>query len=488
MIPKPVRDSSEKERLAANPAADAITLPAEVIESPSRIDAEEEIAGRQRMVIRLRNVWNRRQTIVRLTWSGFILSALAAFLIPRRYASSARLMPPDQSNSGSGLAMLAAASGNASSNLGSLAGGILGLKSSGALFIGILQSRTVRDDIVSRLQLQKVYGDRYAEDARNHLAANSDVYEDRRSGIITIEVTDTQPRRAAAITQEYTEELNRVVNQMSTSSAHREREFLEERLKSVQADLEGAEKEFSQFASKNGTIDIQTQGKAMIEGAATLQGKLIAAESELQGLKQIYTDDNVRVRSVRAQMAELKSQLGKIGGQNESTDSADRAQGDPNYPSIRKLPLLGVAYADLYRRTKVQEAVFETLTREYELAKVQEVKETPSVKVLDAASVPEKKSYPPRLLIISLGSVSAFVAGMIWMVLRTLWEETDPEDPRREFALEVYRGTAAQLSWQSINGSLLNLAQRGFRMRCNGQKNASQEHVQERTREHRGTV
>jgi uncharacterized protein involved in exopolysaccharide biosynthesis len=488
MIPMPARYSSEKDRVAGDQAADANALPAEIMGTPSPIDTEAVIAGRRRMVTRLRNAWTRRQTIVRVTCSGFALSAIAAFLIPRRYVSSARLMPPDQSSSGSGLAMLAAAGGGAGSGLGSLAGGILGLKSSGALFVGILQSRTVRDDLVRSFQLQKIYGDRYAEDARNHLAENSDIFEDRKSGIITIAVTDKQPERAAGMAQAYTEELNRVVTQMSTSSAHREREFLEERLKSVQADLEGAEKEFSLFASENGTIDIQTQGKAMIEGAATLQGQLIADESELQGLKQIYTDDNVRVRSVRAQIAELQSQLEKIGGQSETSASPEHTLGDLNYPSIRKLPLLGVAYADLYRRTKVQEAVFETLTREYELAKVQEVKETPSVKVLDPASIPEKKSFPPRLLIIFLGTISALVAGMAWMILRALWEETDPQDPRREFAVELYRGTAAHLSWQSVNGSLLKMAGRGSKNRSHERESAPQERISEQAREHNRTL
>jgi uncharacterized protein involved in exopolysaccharide biosynthesis len=482
MIPKPARYSNKKDRVAVNQAA--MDLPAEMIESPSAMSDEEENVGRLRMVIRLRNVWCRRRTIVRITSVGFLLSASVAFLIPRKFVSSARLMPPDQNSGPSGLAMLAAAGGGAGSNLGSLAGGILGLKSSGALFIGILQSRTVQDDIVGRFHLQKVYRDRYAEDARAHLAGNSDVYEDRKNGIITIEVTDSQPQRAAAIAQEYTDELNRVVNRMSTSSAHREREFLEERLKSVQADLEKAEKEFSQFASSNGAIDIQTQGKAMIEGAATLQGQLIASESELQGLKQIYTDDNVHVRSVRAQIAELKSQLEKIGGDDKTIESAAPSQGEPHYPSIRKLPLLGVAYADLYRRTKVQEAVFETLTREYELAKVQEVKETPSVKVLDAASIPEKKSFPPRLLIISLGTALAFSFGVIWMLLKTLWAEGDPKDPRREFAVEIYRDAAGRFSWQSINRSLLNLAHRRAWTGSNGRRDASPERAQERAREH----
>src|SRR5439155_1386233 len=217
-----------------------------------------------------------------------------------------------------------------------------------------------------------------------------------------------------AMAQAYVEELNGLVAELSTSSARRERIFLEGRLQAVSQDLEAAEKEFSEFASKNTAIDIKEQGKAMVEGAAILQGQLIAAQSELEGLRQIYTDNNVRVRSVRARIDELKHQLEKMGGkgENPSADSGQEqdspAQQDSLYPSIRKLPLLGVTYADLYRRTRVQEAVFESLTKEYELAKVQEVKEIPTVKVLDSPNIPERKSFPPRLLIMFLGTVFAF--------------------------------------------------------------------------------
>jgi len=98
----------------------------------------------------------------------------------------------------------------------------------------------------------------------------------------------------------------------------------------------------------------------MVEAAATLQGELIASESEFEGLKQIYTDNNVRVRSIRARIEELKRQLEKIGGKGENTSAPAEGQEEALYPSIRRLPLLGVPYADLYRRTRVQEAVFES--------------------------------------------------------------------------------------------------------------------------------
>ena len=239
---------------------------------------------------------------------------------------------------------------------------------------------------------------------------------------------------------------------MSTSSARRERIFLESRLQTVTQDLETAEKNFSQFSSKNSTIDIKEQGKAMVEAAAGLQGQLIAARSELEGLRQIYADSNVRVRSMQARINELESQLRKVGGQDDGPLAQNSNQNDSLYPSIKKLPLLGVTYADLYRETKVQEAVYEMLTQEYEMAKVQEAKEIPTVKVLDPPDIPDKKSFPPRTLIVLLTTAFAVVCAVTWVLGRDLWEGVDPADPGKLLAQEIYATAKAAIPWSSRNG------------------------------------
>ncbi len=349
--------------------------------------------------------------------------------------------------------MAAAALSGGAGGLGGIAGEMLGLKSTSDIFVGILSSRTVQDKLIQQFDLKKLYGDRRMEDARKDLAERTGISVDRKSQIITLSVTDHDPKRAAAMGEAYVAELNRLVAELSTSSARRERVFLEERLKTVSQDLEAAEKEFSQFSSKNTAIDIKEQGKAMVEAAATLQGQYIAAQSELEGLKQIYTDNNVRVRSVRARIAELKRQLEKLGGKGEQASEPSGQQTDYLYPSIRKLPLLGVTYADLYRRTRVQEAVFEALTKEYEMAKVQEVKEIPTVKVLDSPNVPEKKSFPPRLLTIFLGTGLGLAMAVTWVFGKSSWDGTDANDPRKLFAQEVYTTVRATIPRFSRNGA-----------------------------------
>lgn len=400
----------------------------------------------------LRLLWERRRFLFRVAASALLTSVLIAFLIPPRYESTSRLMPPDNQSSSSLAGAVAAISGGVG-GLGGMAGEFLGLKSTSDTFVGILSSRTVQDQLIQQFDLKKLYSARRIEDARTALADRTAISVDRKSQIISITVMDKSPQRAAAMTQAYVEQLNRLVAELSTSAARRERIFLEGRLQVVNKDLEESEKDFSQFASKNTAIDIKEQGKAMVEAAATLQGQLIAAESEYEGLKQIYTDNNVRVRSIRARIDELKHQLEKLGGKGESATTVSDQPGDSLYPSIRKLPLLGVQYADLYRRTRIQEAVLETLTKEYELAKVQEAKEIPTVKVLDPANVPDKKSFPPRLLVIILGTTLAIAGAITWVFGSTLWQETDSQDPRKVLAQEVYSTISARIHLFSRNGS-----------------------------------
>jgi capsule polysaccharide export protein KpsE/RkpR len=410
-------------------------------------------------VVRLRVLWEHRALLFRVAAYALVASTVMAFLTPTKYESTARLMPPD-AESASGLATAVAAMTGGPAGLGAIAGDLLGLKSTSDSFVGILSSRTVQDKLIQQFDLRKLYGIRDMEDARKALANRTSMFVDRKSQIITITVTDHDPKRAQSMGQAYIEELNHLVAELSTSSARRERMFLEERLKTVAQDLESAEKDFSQFASKNTAIDIQEQGRAMVESAATLQGQLIATESELEGLKQMYTDNNVRVRAVRARIAELKHKLEEIDGKGEDLSAPVGQQQDSLYPSIRKLPLLGVDYADLYRRTKVQEAIFETLTKQYELAKVQEAKEIPVVKVLDFPNIPDKKSFPPRRLIVLLGTGFALAIAAAWIFGKTAWEQTDSDDSRKVFAQEVFATFKASLPKLGRNGSASHSVER----------------------------
>ena len=411
------------------------------------VDEQTLREARERNAARVRLLWNKRKLLLQSCVSGLVVAIAFAFLLPARYTATAGLMPPNN-GTGSNLmtAMLASRVG---SGLAGMAQGALGIQTTGALFIEILKSDTVRDDVIQKFDLQKVYRTRFIADARIELSDHTGISEDEKSGVITIDVVDHDPKRAAAMALEYVNQLNWVVNNLSTSSAHRERDFLDSRLTQVKTDLESAEQQFSQFASKKGAIDIPEQGKAMVTAAATLQGQLIAAEAELQGLQQIYTANNVRVRMAEAQVNRLRNSLQRLAGEGKSETSSAQEL----YPSLRELPLLGVNYADLLRRMKVEEAVFETLTQEDEMAKVEEAKEIPSVKVLDPPEVPQKKSFPPRTIITALGTLLGLVLGTTWILSKSAWQAIDPSDPRKAVVNEVWTDVRASLPWKHQNGS-----------------------------------
>ena len=381
---------------------------------------------------------SRRLTLAKAAAIGLALATLLAFSIPKQYESTVQVMPPDPQTSSSTLALLMG-SPAAAAGFNGLASSLLMPRSPGSVFVGILQSRSVSDDIINHFDLRSVYHQKRYYETRKRLARWSEISEDKKTGIITLTVTDTDPVRARDIAAMYVQELDKLVAQLSTSSARRERAFLEQRLQSVKQDLDVSTKELADFSSKNGAIDIQAQGKAMLEAGARAQGELIASESELRGLQEIYAPTSVKVQAAQARIAELKRQLQKMSG---SADVDQNSSADDIYPPLRKLPQLGIRYYDLLRRAKTQEAVFEALTKQYEIARVQEAREIPTVKVLDQADVPEKKSFPPRLVIMVLGMLVGICAACGWIVFQRWWTISEGLDPKRALAAELWQSTS----------------------------------------------
>jgi capsule polysaccharide export protein KpsE/RkpR len=344
--------------------------------------------------------------------------------------------------------------------MGSLAASLLGVRTSGPLFVDLLRSATVSDDLMERFQLQQVYGKRYKVDTAKKLAHRTTISEDKKSGVISITVEDSDPGRARDLAQAYLDELNMLVNRTNTSSARQERVFIEHRLQGAESELERAQQEMSEFSSTHSTIDIKEQTRATVDAAAKLQAQVIVEETELDSLLQIYGDENVRVRAARARIAGLRAQLRALGGSSEplgrdgniatnNTDPLSRTGSE--YPPLRQIPRLAVPYADIYRHVRVQEAVYEMLTQQFELSRIQEAKDVPVIRVIDAPGIPEKKSFPPRTLFCLALTILCVMAAAGVTLIRYRWREISPLDDRRILGAEVAEGLREDvlqlLSW-----------------------------------------
>ena len=327
---------------------------------------------------RLALLWRERRFLWGVAWKTLIAAIVVAFLLPVHYEAVTKIVPGE--NQGGSMGLPGRLAGGVSSSGGGLGLGLdpaslLGLKTPGALYVEIMKSRTVQDRLIDRFNLRRHYwmtgrwrpASYYV--TRKKLKSFTDFEEDKKSGVITLTYTDYDKQTAAQIANAYVEELNRLAADLNTSDAHRERLFLEDRLKSAKQDLDQASLALSRFSSKNTVMDPQNQGRSMMDAAARIQGELIAGESELRGLREIYSDENVKVRTLKARIGELQAQLKKLMGGSGTGGAEEAAPGSTLYPSMRTLPLLGYQYADLYRQAKIQETVYEFLTQQYEMAK-----------------------------------------------------------------------------------------------------------------------
>ena len=399
-------------------------------------------------------LWRSRRFLWGVTWKALIASIVLAFLVPSHYKSAVRFVPGENSSSSGSSSMMGlmskALSGD-NSNMGSFgldAASLLGAKTPGAFYVEVLKSRSVQDRLINRFDLRARYNKSTYFEARKKLAKFTEIEEDKKSGVITLTVTDYEPEMAAQMANAYVDELNRLAVDLNTSSAHRERQFLEQRLDTAKQDLARASAALSQFTTKNSMVDPQNEGRAVMDAAARMQGELIASATELKGLQQIYSDDNVRVRTLKARMAELQSQLRNLVGQNNDQAVQESLGWSAPYPSMHTLPGLGSRYADLYREAKIQEAVYAFVTQQFEMARIQEAKELPIVRVMDAGVKSEKRSSPIRSLIVGGSVVGAFLLACMWVLGKYRWQQIPMDDSYRLLAADVaaeFRSVIAKL-------------------------------------------
>ena len=400
----------------------------------------EPLSGR--IALYLRRCWSRRKLIAGIVAAGIVISVLYSLILPNVYTSTTTLMPPSGATPYADI--LGTLSPGASES--DLATEALGLGTAGDLFVSILESRNVLDGVINRYRLLTYYKTDSLESARKNLAGSTDIWTDAKSGIIGINVTAKSPVLAANLARAYVDELDRVVTENTTSSARRERIFLEGRVKDVKQQLDDSAKQLSEFSSKSGAIDVSSQAKSMIDEGLKLQGDLIEGRSQLAALRQTFSEDNSRVRALEAHNAELQRELDKIGslpqGAGDSTN-----EGRSPYPSASQLPALGLTYYDLERKMQVEEALWESLTKEYEAAKVEEAEEIPTVHVLDVANVPERKSAPIRRRIVEVGAAVSLVLAFVIVFLGMIWEEMDPEGEAKRLVADATGALADSRRW-----------------------------------------
>lgn len=339
----------------------------------------------------LQVVVRRRSVIIKLTMAVAVLSVLYSLTLKNIYSATAKILPPQKDGGGGAAAALLG-------QLGGLGGMAAGLGGSADLYLAILKSRSVADAVIQRMELAKEMKTTNPDTLRASVQGIVK-FQAGKDGIITVTADYKDPRKAAMLANTFIDELQQKSLQLNLTKASTERNFLEKRLVLVRQDLKNAEETLKEFQVKNRTIKADVQAAAAIEGVARLKAEIATKEVQLAALRHSMTDEAQEVKTLLAAISRLRSQVGSMSG-----------SGDLNgvIPGVGSAPGIGVEYIRLLRNFKLQEALFDQLTKQYELAKLNEARDSSSLQVLDDAVVPTKKSKPKRSLIVLLTTVTAF--------------------------------------------------------------------------------
>lgn len=311
------------------------------------------------------------------------------------FTSTVKIMPPQQQQSSGLAAMLG--------QLGNLAGvGAGGVKSTSDVYVGLLESRTVADRLITRFKLKEYYNTSTVEETRKQLAAVTAVSNAKKDGFLTVTTTDKNPQFAADLGNAYIEELTVLTQSLALTEASQRRVFFEKQLVKVKEELANAEVALGQTQEKTGMILPEAQVEAIIGTVTRLKASIAAKEVQIGGMRTFASTRNPELLRTEEELRGLRIQLSKLENSQRSSSV------DSTIPTA-KIPELGLMFVRRARDVKYYETMFELLSKQFELAKIDEAKDPPLVQLVDAAIPAEKKSGPKRFFM----TVSGFLGGGI---------------------------------------------------------------------------
>lgn len=336
-------------------------------------------------------------------WKLLLLGSLAvgalalgiAFMMTPVFTARTSFLPPQQqqSNMASALSSLG--------GLATLAGLGTQLKSPADQYVALMQSVSIEDKLVDQFNLQQVYDTKYRFQARLALEAATRMAVGKKDGLISVEVDDVDPQRAADLANAYVEELRRLTSVLAVSEAQQRRAFFENELKDARDQLEKAQRDLQDSGFSVGAL--RAEPKAAAEGYARLRAEITAAEVRTQVMRKTLADGSPEMQNQLAQLAALRSQLARL----ENAADAN----------------VGANYVSRYREFKYRETLFELFARQYELARVDESREGALIQVVDLATTPEYKSKPKRGLIAVSATLASLLLLSMVLIVRDAWRK-----------------------------------------------------------------
>jgi tyrosine-protein kinase Etk/Wzc len=376
------------------------TLSSEVKDRAEQEETEIDLSELGRILVK------NRKTVFLFALIPAILTALVMLAIKPSYTAEADFLPPNPTSSGTSLASSAILG-----QLGGAGAALSGFKDPTLVYIGILGSRTIADDLIRQFDLAHVYKTKKLSQTEKALKAHSKFVSGKNT-ITTISVVDHDPQRAADLANAYLAELHRQNDRLALTEAGQRRLFFQQQLEREKNSLADAEVELTRSQEKTGLIQPRDQAELQMETIARTQAEIASREVQLSALNQGATEQNPEVIRVQSEIAGLKLQLNRL------ENSSDHGGAGNIQVPTSKVPELTLIYLRKARDVKYHEELYQLLLRQYASAELDESRSAPLLQVVDYAVVPDTKSWPPRLLMTLLGLVLGAVVGVVWVLVR----------------------------------------------------------------------
>jgi tyrosine-protein kinase Etk/Wzc len=371
-----------------------------------------------------------KKRILQITGAATALAIITVFLVPKMYTATATILPPQQNQSVLST-LVGQVGGAATLDLNGL-----GLKNPADVFVAMLRSRTVEDALVNRFDLRKVYNVKRYQDARIILEKRTEINPEKE-GLISIQVSDRDPKRAADIANAWVDELRALNQSLALTEAAQRRVFFEQKMEAEREDLSQSELALKNLQEKTGLIQPDAQTRALIGAVAELRAQVAAKQVQLQSLRTYATEDNPDVKRVERELGELQAESGKMSQMERS--GTDIGEGNLQVPT-RRVPEANLEYLRVARELKYHESLYDFLGKQLEAARIDESKNAVMVQVVDKAVEPERKSSPRRLLIVAVTAIASFLLACLWMVVSEAIrrKQQDPGERARIAQLQQY--------------------------------------------------
>ena len=373
------------------------------------------------LCINLFTVLSKRR---RLIWMVLLISFIAglatALSLKPSFTATTTILPPAQQGS--------AASGLLSQlgSLGSISGGA-SLKNPVDLYGGFIQSQTVENAMVQQFDLINRYHVKRLSQARKILEKQTAIDTKGKDGLLRLSVTDGSPERAAELANGYMALTIRLTQDLAVGEAAQRRLFLEQQLEQSKTKLSDAEESLKRTENSTGIIQVEAQGRALIESTTSLRAQIASKEVQLQSLKVYASDKNPQVQEINQQLITMRGQLAQLDNENSKVGS-----------SRGQISNQGLEYVRKARDVKSQEAIFEIVARQFEAAKMDEAREGVLLQVVDPARVPDYKSGPSRLFVVLSFLAVGFFGTLFFILVQLAWETLE-QDPATSNSLTLLK-------------------------------------------------